>query len=141
MLFSCIADLVENCCFLYIPVLSFFFFLCTCVSGYCCCGIVSCSSNDDCPLTEACLGGACQHPCDAHNPCAFNAICINTNHGTDCSCADGYHGNGYVGCAPGKVFCLWIVLLFVWSCVFCILQKYCTFFCTEWNRRFRLQSS
>ncbi|GFG35532.1 hypothetical protein Cfor_09648, partial [Coptotermes formosanus] len=96
----CTADLVENCCFLYISILSAFFLLCTHVSGYCCCDVVSCSSNDDCPLTEACLGGACQHPCDAHNPCAFNAVCINTNHGTDCSCAEGYQGNGFVGCAP-----------------------------------------
>lgn len=78
---------------------------CVHVSG-CCSGVVTCSSSDDCPLTEACIGGACQHPCDAHNPCALNAVCINTNHGSDCSCAEGYQGNGFVGCAPGSVIFL-----------------------------------
>lgn len=42
----------------------------------------------------------CQRPCDLHNPCAVNGVCINTNHGTDCSCAEGYHGNAFVGCLP-----------------------------------------
>ncbi|PNF25784.1 hypothetical protein B7P43_G12126, partial [Cryptotermes secundus] len=84
--------------------------ICTCPSGYegnpavKCSPTqpLSCSSNDDCPLTEACFGGVCQHPCDVHDPCAFNAVCINTNHGTDCSCAEGYQGNGFVGCGPVK---------------------------------------
>lgn len=63
---------------------------------------VKCTNNDDCPLTEACIGDMCQRPCDVNNPCAFNAICVNTNHGSDCSCTDGYQGNGYVGCQPGN---------------------------------------
>lgn len=62
---------------------------------------VKCTSNEDCPLTEACISGMCQRPCDLHNPCAQNAVCVNTNHGSDCSCAEGYHGNGYVGCQLG----------------------------------------
>lgn len=66
-------------------------------------GLVTCISNDDCGLTEACISHRCQHPCDVHNPCAQNAICINTNHGCDCACAEGFHGNGYIGCVPGKV--------------------------------------
>lgn len=64
---------------------------------------VGCTRNEDCPLTEACINNACQHPCAIHNPCAPNAVCINTNHGSDCSCAEGYQGNGYVGCVPGKI--------------------------------------
>lgn len=63
---------------------------------------VKCTRNEDCSLTEVCIEGGCHHPCDVHNPCAQNAICVNTNHGTDCSCAEGYQGNGYVGCQPGK---------------------------------------
>jgi hypothetical protein len=63
--------------------------------------LVSCTNNNDCPLTEACIGHACQRPCDVHNPCAHNAVCVNTNHGSDCSCAEGFQGNGYVGCVPG----------------------------------------
>lgn len=65
--------------------------------------IVGCTSNADCPLTEACIGHSCQRPCDVHNPCAQHAICINTNHGSDCSCAEGFQGNGYVGCLLGKI--------------------------------------
>lgn len=63
---------------------------------------VGCTRNEDCHLTEACINNACQHPCAIHNPCAPNAVCINTNHGSDCSCAEGYQGNGYVGCVPGN---------------------------------------
>jgi hypothetical protein len=62
---------------------------------------VGCTSNSDCPITEACVNQVCQRPCDLHNPCAQNGVCINTNHGTDCSCTEGYHGNAYVGCLPG----------------------------------------
>jgi hypothetical protein len=67
-------------------------------------------------LTEAGVGGVCQHPCDVHNPCAFNAVCINTNHRTDCSCAEGYQGNGFVGCAPGRVII--IILYFILEMMF-----------------------
>lgn len=72
---------------------------CVCFGFFC---IVSCDSNEECQLTEACINNACQRPCDIHNPCAHNAVCINTNHGSDCSCAEGFQGNGYVGCVPGK---------------------------------------
>nr|CAD7425818.1 unnamed protein product [Timema monikensis] len=61
---------------------------------------LSCTSSNDCQLTEACIEKKCQRPCDMHNPCALNAVCINTNHVSECSCAEGYHGNGFVGCAP-----------------------------------------
>lgn len=63
--------------------------------------LVGCTQNEDCSLTEACISNACQHPCAIHNPCAPNAVCINTKHGSDCSCAEGFQGNGYVGCVPG----------------------------------------
>lgn len=64
--------------------------------------LVGCTANEDCPSSEACIDRACQRPCDVHNPCAQNAVCINTNHGCDCSCQEGYQGNGFVGCAPGE---------------------------------------
>lgn len=66
--------------------------------------LASCHSNDDCSITEACIGGNCQPPCEVHNPCALNAVCVNANHGTDCSCADGFQGNGFVGCLPGSAW-------------------------------------
>lgn len=64
--------------------------------------LAECTRNEDCSLTEACVDKKCQRPCNLHNPCAINAVCINTNHGFDCSCNEGYHGNGYVLCEPGK---------------------------------------
>lgn len=63
---------------------------------------MECAHDSDCSVTEACINRRCQHPCDAHNPCAQNAVCVNTNHVAECSCTDGYEGNGYVGCQPGK---------------------------------------
>jgi len=63
---------------------------------------VQCTVNEDCSLTEACIQNVCHHPCDVHNPCAEHAVCINVNHGSDCSCAENFHGNGYVGCQPGE---------------------------------------
>lgn len=66
---------------------------------------MGCTTNEDCPISEACIDRACQRPCDVHNPCAQHAVCINTNHGCDCSCQEGYQGDGFVGCAPGNVYC------------------------------------
>lgn len=66
--------------------------------------LAGCTSNKDCPLTEACIEGTCQEPCLVWNPCTKNAICVNTNHQADCSCEDGYHGNGFSYCEPGSFF-------------------------------------
>lgn len=63
---------------------------------------VQCTRNEDCSLAEACFDGSCLHPCNVRNPCATNAVCVNVNHGTDCSCAEGYEGNAYAVCKPGK---------------------------------------
>lgn len=52
---------------------------------------------------EACVGNVCRRPCDVKNPCAPNAVCINRNHGSECSCIEGYHGNGFVACQPGNL--------------------------------------
>ncbi|KAH1017853.1 hypothetical protein HUJ05_008447 [Dendroctonus ponderosae] len=80
--------------------------ICTCPMGFEGNPAIKCSksptTNEDCPISEACIDRACQRPCDVHNPCAQNAVCINTNHGCDCSCQEGYQGNGFVGCAPGE---------------------------------------
>lgn len=64
---------------------------------------MECNRDSECSITEACIKQRCVHPCDAHNPCAQNAVCINTNHAAECSCTDGYEGNGYVGCQPGMI--------------------------------------
>lgn len=66
--------------------------------------LAGCTSDKDCPLTEVCIGGTCQDPCLVWNPCTKNAICINTNHQAECSCEDGYYGNGFSYCEPGNSF-------------------------------------
>lgn len=90
------------------PLLFCFFYLCTLSRGYTGfflnLSLAGCTSHKDCPLTEACNEGTCQEPCLVWNPCAKNAICVNTNHGADCSCEDGYQGNGFSYCAPGNFF-------------------------------------
>lgn len=63
--------------------------------------LVTCYTDLDCSISEVCLQGVCQLPCSAHNPCAQYAVCVNTNRGPDCSCLEGYQGNGFVGCIPG----------------------------------------
>lgn len=64
---------------------------------------VQCFVNEDCPYTESCIDNACHPSCNVRNPCAEHAVCVNINHGSDCKCQDGYHGNGYVGCQQGRV--------------------------------------
>lgn len=64
---------------------------------------VQCIVNEDCPYTEACIDNVCHPPCNVRNPCAEHAVCVNINHGSDCKCQDGFHGNGYVGCQQGRV--------------------------------------
>lgn len=64
--------------------------------------LAGCTSDKDCPLTTACIAGTCQEPCLVRNPCVKNAICVNTNHRAECSCDDGYHGNGFLYCALGN---------------------------------------
>lgn len=75
--------------------ISFFFFF------YLTPNLVTCTTNNDCTNGEVCIQQICQNPCTVHNPCAQNAACINTAHGVDCSCIEGFQGNGFVGCLPG----------------------------------------
>lgn len=64
---------------------------------------MTCTINNDCMNGEVCIQQICQNPCTVHNPCAQNAACINTAHGVDCSCVEGFQGNGFVGCLPGQL--------------------------------------
>lgn len=72
--------------------------------GFLTLSLAGCTSDRDCPLTEACIGHTCQEPCLVRNPCAEHAVCINTNHGADCSCEEGYHGNGFSYCDLRKFY-------------------------------------
>uniref|UniRef100_A0A8D8VM32 Neurogenic locus Notch protein n=1 Tax=Cacopsylla melanoneura TaxID=428564 RepID=A0A8D8VM32_9HEMI len=61
---------------------------------------LGCLSNEECSSDEACINSQCQKPCAIHNPCAPNAKCIDKNHATECSCIEGFMGNGFVSCLP-----------------------------------------
>lgn len=65
---------------------------------------VQCTINENCKEDEACINDICRPPCDVHNPCVVNAVCKNENHGSVCSCREGYAGNGLVSCVTGKLF-------------------------------------
>lgn len=70
--------------------------------GFLTLSLAVCTSDEDCPLTEVCIGHICQEPCLVRNPCVEHAVCINTNHGTDCSCEEDYHGDGFKQCDLGN---------------------------------------
>ncbi|CAH0390731.1 unnamed protein product [Bemisia tabaci] len=59
----------------------------------------SCQYNGDCPSDKVCdrLNRICVNPC-FEDSCGLNAVCIPINHGTDCRCLAGFHGNPYLGC-------------------------------------------
>lgn len=63
---------------------------------------VQCTINENCNEDEACINEKCLHPCDVHNPCISQAICKNVKHGSECVCREGFAGNGFVSCHPGK---------------------------------------
>lgn len=84
---------------------SFIFYLCTLSRGYTGflnLSLAGCTSDKDCPLTTACIAATCQEPCLHRNPCVKNAVCVNSNHRAECSCNEGYHGNGFLYCALGN---------------------------------------
>jgi hypothetical protein len=64
---------------------------------------VQCTNNEFCKEDEACIQSVCRSPCDVHNPCVPNAVCVNKNHGSECLCREGYAGNGLISCQPGKL--------------------------------------
>ncbi|XP_037295454.1 uncharacterized protein LOC119189544 isoform X2 [Manduca sexta] len=60
---------------------------------------VGCKANSECPLSQACVNGACADPC----ACGSNAECSVVRHHPVCFCTSGYSGNPYIGCT--KVGC------------------------------------
>ncbi|PNF22176.1 hypothetical protein B7P43_G05064 [Cryptotermes secundus] len=53
-----------------------------------------CTSDNDCPSTEACINRVCRNPCD----CGSNANCLVQNHRPICSCEAGFEGNPNIAC-------------------------------------------
>lgn len=61
---------------------------------------VGCKSNSECPLSQACINGACANPC----ACGNNAECSVIRHHPVCYCERGFSGNPYIGCTKGMQF-------------------------------------
>ena len=63
---------------------------------------VGCSSDDECPFTQACRNRACVNPCAADNPCSSTAECTVNSHRAVCKCPPGFTGDPYSRCVPSK---------------------------------------
>lgn len=64
---------------------------------------IGCSSNRDCPTTQACRNRKCINPCVTENNCAPKATCIVEDHRTSCYCPPGFTGDPYRSCSPGEL--------------------------------------
>lgn len=53
-----------------------------------------CTSDNDCPTSEACINRLCRNPCN----CGTNSVCLVQNHRPICSCKDGFEGNPNLAC-------------------------------------------
>lgn len=58
-----------------------------------------CTSDSDCPSSEACINRVCRNPCN----CGSNANCLVQNHRPICSCEAGFEGNPNIACHAGKM--------------------------------------
>ena len=65
---------------------------------------VGCSSDDECPFTQACRNRACVNPCAVDNPCSSTAECTVNSHRAVCKCPPGFTGDPYSRCVPSKSF-------------------------------------
>lgn len=62
------------------------------------CNRLECTSDDECSLTEACIGNRCRNPC--LGSCGVGANCRVDVHHPVCSCKEGLFGNPMVRCSP-----------------------------------------
>lgn len=61
-----------------------------------------CSSDLECPVSQACHNRKCINPCQLQNPCSKLATCRTQNHQPTCQCPVGLTGDPYVECSPCK---------------------------------------
>ena len=66
---------------------------------------IGCSSDYECPITQACENRKCLNPCSNNNPCAPIATCIAQNHKATCRCPEGFNGDPYRQCQPIDTGC------------------------------------
>ena len=62
-----------------------------------------CTSNSECPPTQACLNQKCRDPCPG--TCGIGAQCSVVNHSPFCTCPNGFTGNAFVRCQRISKFC------------------------------------
>jgi hypothetical protein len=73
--------------------------------------LASCQSDEECSLTEKCLQGQCNTPCDQRYACGMNAECRVFSHNKQCSCPPGFTGNQDVECMRSKYCIGYLTLL------------------------------
>jgi hypothetical protein len=78
--------------------------VCICNTGfegdpYQICEEPGCKSDDECPLTQACIQRECQDPCPFEQ-CGRKATCTTRGHRARCQCPPGHKGSPYVECIP-----------------------------------------
>jgi hypothetical protein len=61
--------------------------------------VAGCKSDDECPLTQACIQRECQDPCPFEQ-CGRKATCSTRSHRARCQCPPGHKGSPYVECKP-----------------------------------------
>lgn len=57
-----------------------------------------CTSNSECPPSQACVNQKCRDPCPG--TCGLNALCSVVNHNPFCTCRERYTGNPFASCTP-----------------------------------------
>jgi hypothetical protein len=67
-----------------------------------------CTSDSECPQTEACYNGVCRDPCN----CGSNAQCLVQNHRAICRCNEGHEGNPNIACYAGTRQTITSILFF-----------------------------
>ena len=61
--------------------------------------LAGCKSDNECPLTQACINRECQDPC-LFERCGQNARCSAKSHRATCTCIEGHKGDPYDYCRP-----------------------------------------
>ncbi|KAK7075250.1 hypothetical protein SK128_022664 [Halocaridina rubra] len=62
------------------------------------CFKINCQSDRDCLNSEVCTKFYCEDPCLKDNSCPESAICVSSNHRSQCHCPPGSSGNPDISC-------------------------------------------
>jgi hypothetical protein len=81
------------------------------LANFMCYILASCQSDEECGLTEKCLQGQCNNPCDQPSACGMNAECRVFSHNKQCSCPPGFTGNQDVECVRSKYCIVYFIML------------------------------